>query len=70
MAMKALLQGNAGNYRIRGAIWDLGSFAYRAHLHLIPATSRPDLFPGVVSAGPLLPPLPRRHRSLVHPQGP
>jgi hypothetical protein len=50
MAMKALLQGSAGNYRIRGAIWDLGSFAYRAYVHLIPATSRPDLFPGVVSA--------------------
>ena len=50
MAIKALLQGNAGNYRIRGAIWDLGSFAYRAYLHLIPATSRPDLPQGVVSA--------------------
>jgi len=50
MAMKALLQGNAGNYRIRGAIWELGSFAYRAYVHLVPATPRPDLSRSVVSA--------------------
>jgi hypothetical protein len=48
--MKALLQGNAGNYRIRGAIWELGSFAYRAYVHLVPATPRPDLSRSVVSA--------------------
>jgi hypothetical protein len=34
MAKKALLRGNAGNYRIRGTIWELGSFAYRAYFHL------------------------------------
>jgi hypothetical protein len=28
MAKKARLQGSARNYRIRGAIWELGSFAY------------------------------------------
>jgi len=39
MARKALLRGNAGNYRIRGTIWDLGSFAYRAYVHLVPAVS-------------------------------
>ena len=50
MAKKALLQGNAGNYRIRGAIWDLGSFAYRAYVHLVPPTRRPDLSRSVVSA--------------------
>jgi hypothetical protein len=40
MAKKALLRGNAGNYRIRGTIWELGSFAYRAYLHLIPNVAR------------------------------
>jgi hypothetical protein len=30
--MKALLEGSAGKHRIRGAIWGLGSFAYRAYL--------------------------------------
>jgi hypothetical protein len=50
MAMKALLQGNAGNYRIRGAIWELGSFAYRAYVHLVPAVSRSNLSQSVVSA--------------------
>lgn len=37
MAKKALLRGRAGKfYFIRGAIWELGSFAYRVYLHLIP----------------------------------
>ena len=49
MAMKALLEGSAGNYRIRGAIWELGSFAYRAYLHLVPAGRRPKLAGPVVS---------------------
>jgi len=35
MARKALLKGWAGSYRIRGAIWGLGHFAYRAYLHLL-----------------------------------
>jgi len=40
VAKKALLRGHAGNfYSIRGAIWELGSFAYRAYLHLIPVHS-------------------------------
>jgi hypothetical protein len=50
MAKKALLQGRAGNYRIRGSIWGLGHFAYRAYLHLLPARRRPDLSRSVVSA--------------------
>ena len=45
MAKKALLRGNAGNYRIRGTIWELGSFAYRAYLHLIPNVAR-STYPG------------------------
>jgi len=49
MAMKALIEGNAGNYRIRGAIWELGSFTYRAYLHLVPAERRPKLSGPVVS---------------------
>lgn len=49
MARKALLRGNAGNYRIKGTIWDLGSFAYRAYVHLVPSTTRPDLSWSVVS---------------------
>jgi hypothetical protein len=50
MAKKALLQGNAGNYRIRGTIWELGSFAYRAYVHLIPTVARSTLPRWVVSA--------------------
>ena len=50
MAMKALLQGDAGNYRIRGAIWELGSVAYRAYIHLVPAAPRSDLSRRVVLA--------------------
>ena len=50
MAKKALLQGSAGNYRIRGTIWELGSFAYRAYVHLIPTVARSTLHRWVVSA--------------------
>jgi hypothetical protein len=50
MAMKALLQGNAGGYRIRGAIWELGSSAYRAYVHLVPAAPHAGLSRSVVSA--------------------
>ena len=50
MAKKALLQGNAGNYRIRGTIWELGSFAYRAYVHLVPTVARSNLSRWVVSA--------------------
>ena len=42
MAMKALLEGSAGKYQIRGAIWELGSFTYRAYLHLVPTGQRPN----------------------------
>ena len=50
MAIKALLQGNAGDYRIRGAIWKLGSVAYRARVRLVPSKPRPDLSVSTVSA--------------------
>src|SRR5262245_50174211 len=50
MAKKALLRGDAGNYSIRGTIWELGSFAYRAYLHLIPTVARSTLSRWVVSA--------------------
>ena len=50
MAKKALLRGNAGHYRLRGTIWELGSFAYRAYVHLIPTVARPTLSRWVISA--------------------
>ena len=50
MAIKARLQGKAGNYRFRGAVWELGSFAYRAYVHLIPVRFRPELSRSVLSA--------------------
>lgn len=50
MAMKALLQGDAGNYRIRGAIWELGARSYRAYVHLVPARPRAGADRTVVSA--------------------
>lgn len=51
MAMKAIFEGNAGDYRLRGAIWELGTSAYRAYVHLVPAGRRKSrLSPSVVSA--------------------
>ena len=50
MAKKARLQGSARNYRIRGAIWDLGSFAYRAYVHVVPMVPRSNLPRWVLSA--------------------
>ena len=50
MAMKARLQGNAGNYRFRGAVWELGSFALRAYVHLIPKVARSHLHRTILSA--------------------
>jgi hypothetical protein len=50
MSLRAELTGDAGNYRIRGAIWELGSSNYRAYVHVFPATPRPDLSRSVVSA--------------------
>ena len=51
MAMLITLRGDAGNYRIKGAIWELGGFAYRAYVHLVPAAPRPGLPRRVVSVG-------------------
>ena len=45
------LRGDASNYRITGAIWELGSFSYRAYVHLVPAVARADLSQSVVSVG-------------------
>jgi hypothetical protein len=45
------LRGDASGYRIRGAIWELGSFSYRAYVHLVPAVARADLLWSVVSVG-------------------
>jgi hypothetical protein len=50
MAKKARLQGSARNYRIRGAIWDLGSFAYRAYVHVVPTVPRSNLRRWVLAA--------------------
>jgi hypothetical protein len=50
MSLRAELRGDAGNYRIRGAVWKLGSSLYRAYVHLVPAAPRPDLSGSVVSA--------------------
>jgi len=51
MTMLVTLRGDAGNYRIKGAIWELGDFAYRAYVHLVPAPPRVDLPRAVVSVG-------------------
>ena len=51
MAMKALLRGDAGHYRIRGAILELGSSSYRAYVHLLPGALRADLPRFVFSVG-------------------
>ena len=50
MAMKALLHGNAGPYQLRGAIWEIGSSAFRAYVHLVPAGPRSGLSGSVVTA--------------------
>jgi hypothetical protein len=50
MGLSAELTGDAGNYRIRGAIWELGASNYRAYVHLFPLTPRPNLSRSVVSA--------------------
>jgi hypothetical protein len=50
MAIKALLQGTAGTYRIRGAVWEMGTSAYRAYVHLVPAARHSGLSRSVVSA--------------------
>jgi hypothetical protein len=50
MGLRAEIAGDAGSYRIRGAVWELGSSSYRAYVHVFPATPRPDLSRSVVSA--------------------
>jgi|SRR5262245_4113168 len=50
MPMKALLEGNAGTYRLHGAIWELGASAYRAYVHLVPVGKSARRSRSVVSA--------------------
>jgi hypothetical protein len=51
VGLLAVLKGDAGSYRIKGAIWELGAFSYRAYVHLVPAASDPNLSRSVVSVG-------------------
>ena len=56
MALLVTISGDASNYLIRGAIWEVGTSSYRARVHLVPAASRADLSQSpisVVSAGGL-----------------
>ena len=50
MSPRAILRGDAGYYRVQGAIWALGPSAYRAYVHLIPPTPHRDLFMSVNAA--------------------
>jgi hypothetical protein len=50
MGMKAILDGKAGLYRIRGAVWELGSSTFRAYVHLVPAAPYSGLSRAVLSA--------------------
>jgi hypothetical protein len=44
MALVVTLTGDADEYLIRGAIWDLGGSSYHAYVHLVPLAPRLDLF--------------------------
>jgi hypothetical protein len=50
MGLRAELAGDAGSYRLRGTVWELGSSNYRAYVHVFPAIPRRDLSPSVLSA--------------------
>ena len=50
MAMKVLLEGSAGIYRIRGAIWEAGSFNYRVYVHLVPESGSSKRSGAVIAA--------------------
>lgn len=50
MSPRAILRGDAGFYRVQGAIWELGPSTYRTYVHLIPATPHRDLFVSVNAA--------------------
>jgi hypothetical protein len=49
MGLLATLRGDAGNYQIKGAIWELGASSYRAYVHLVPAAPDRNLPGSVVS---------------------
>jgi hypothetical protein len=42
MSLYALLAGRAEEYRIRGAIWELGPDSYRAYIHVRPRGATPS----------------------------
>ena len=48
MRLFVTLSGDAGRYLIRGAIWELGAYSYRADVHLVPSPPRLDLSEAVV----------------------
>jgi hypothetical protein len=48
MGLIVTLTGDAGNYLLRGAIWDLSASSYRAYVHLVPSAPRLDISrPGI-----------------------
>jgi len=51
MGLLVILRGDAGNYRVKGTIWELGAFSYRAYVHLVPAASRGHLSRSILSVG-------------------
>ena len=58
MSLLVTLTGNAGKYRLRGAIWEIAASSFRAYVHLVPSGLRPDLygsaFAVVTATGPTL----------------
>ena len=49
MSLLVTLTGDAGNYLIRGAIYELAAASYRAYVHLVPLGPRLDFSRSVVS---------------------
>jgi hypothetical protein len=41
MDLLVTLSGDVGSYLIRGAIWELRAYSYRADVHLVPSAPRP-----------------------------
>jgi hypothetical protein len=48
MGLRVTLSGDVGKYLLRGAIWELGAYSYRADVHLVPSAPRLDLSEAVV----------------------
>jgi hypothetical protein len=49
MGLLVTLTGDAGNYLIRGAIYELAASSYCAYVHLVPSGPRVDFSRSVVS---------------------